>query len=146
MRDSLDAEQASAQQMTSALLERLRQALAADASSRASLQLMAKQLAVSTRTLQRRLSESRTTFRQEVARAKLRSAQRLLIQTDLSVTRIAVSVGFASSQSFARQFSRFAGNSPGRFRVFSVNGGACPAENGASGNARRAGLPQADGR
>ena len=146
MRESPNAEWTSAQPMTSALLERVRNALAADASTCASLEHMAKHLAVSRRTLQRRLSESRTTFRQEVALAKVRSAQRLLIQTDLSVTRIAISVGFASSQSFARQFSRFIGNSPRGFRAFSsVNRRHRGSEeNGASGNAGPGGLAQDD--
>jgi transcriptional regulator GlxA family with amidase domain len=145
MLDSANAEWISAQPGRLALLERLRQALAVDPAMCASIQHMAKHLAVSTRTLQRRLSESRTTFRQEVALAKVRSAQRLLVQTDLSVTRIAIHVGFASSQSFARQFARFTGNSPGRFRGVSAlnrEQAGC-AENGASGNAER-GRPDQD--
>lgn len=77
----------------------------------------AKVLAVSERTLQRRLSESSTTFQDELGQARLRVAERLLLDTDAPLTRIALDVGCASLQHFSAFFRKLTGESPSAWRA-----------------------------
>jgi AraC-like DNA-binding protein len=81
-----------------------------------SLARTARALGVSSRTLQRRLAESGTTFAAEVAAARLRAAERLLIDSDAPLTSIALDVGFSSLQHFSAMFRRHAGASPSSWR------------------------------
>jgi AraC-like DNA-binding protein len=74
-------------------------------------------LGLSERTLQRRLSESGTSFQREVTQARLDEAQRRLAESHDAVTVIAVELGFASSQHFSRLFRRATGMTPSQFRL-----------------------------
>jgi AraC-like DNA-binding protein len=89
------------------LAERLRQIDLADA---------ARALGVSLRTLQRRLGEAGTSFQDELAAARLRAAQRLLLGSDASLTTIAFEVGCASPQHFSQLFRKLTGESPSAWR------------------------------
>lgn len=60
----------------------------------------------STRSLQRHLRASGTTFRQEVDAARVRVAQRLLRDSSASLKRIALEVGCASQKDLGRAFKR----------------------------------------
>lgn len=53
---------------------------------------------------------------QYLVRARLRRAARLLIETQQSVTDVALAAGFADLSNFVRTFHRAAGASPGHFR------------------------------
>ena len=53
---------------------------------------------------------------QYLVRARLRRAARLLIETQQSITTIALDAGFADLSNFVRTFHRAAGASPGHFR------------------------------
>ncbi|MFW5846112.1 MAG: helix-turn-helix transcriptional regulator [Planctomycetota bacterium] len=48
---------------------------------------------------------------------RIEEAQRLLQQTRLSITSIAVELGFPSSQHFATQFKRITGSRPSQFQT-----------------------------
>jgi AraC-like DNA-binding protein len=87
--------------------ERLRDVDLADA---------ARALGVSLRTLQRRLGEAGTSFQDELAAARLRAAQRLLLDSDASLTTIAFEVGCASPQHFSQLFRKLTGESPSTWR------------------------------
>jgi AraC-like DNA-binding protein len=89
------------------LADRLRDVDLADA---------AHALGVSLRTLQRRLGEAGTSFQDELAAARLRAAQRLLLQSDASLTTIAFDVGCASPQHFSQLFRKLTGESPSAWR------------------------------
>jgi AraC-like DNA-binding protein len=78
---------------------------------------VARALALSERTLQRRLKEAGTTFHAEVGRARLRVAERLLLDTDAPLTRIAFDVGCASLQHFSALFRKAKGESPSAWRA-----------------------------
>ena len=52
--------------------------------------------------------------------AKLTEAQKMLTETALSITTIAMELGFASSQHFATQFKIFAKQSPSEYRAGST--------------------------
>ena len=47
---------------------------------------------------------------------RIEAAQRMLLQSNLSVTEIALDTGFADSNYFARQFRRVCGCTPSSFR------------------------------
>ncbi|MDQ8016234.1 MAG: AraC family transcriptional regulator [Bordetella sp.] len=57
-----------------------------------------------------------TTPWQHVLRTRVAEARRLLEATDLSITAIAVAVGFSSPSHFASAFGRHVGASPGAYR------------------------------
>jgi AraC-like DNA-binding protein len=78
----------------------------------------ARRLGVSERTLQRRLHEAGSSFRGELAGARLRVAQNLLLSDPtLDIKAIAAAAGFASTQSFARVFRDATGTSPTEWRT-----------------------------
>lgn len=77
---------------------------------------VARELAVSSRTLQRRLGDEGTTFREVVAVTRRRVAERLLAETDMSVTQIGRRLGFSETAAFSRAFRRWTGSSPAAWR------------------------------
>jgi AraC-like DNA-binding protein len=74
-------------------------------------------LAISARTLQRRLRDAGTTFQREVVEARLRDAERRMLDTLDPLTTIALDCGFGSPQHFSAQFRRARGSSPSAWRV-----------------------------
>lgn len=76
----------------------------------------ARQLGMSERTLQRRLSEADTTFQAELLRAKLTKAKALMLANTHSMTAIALELGFASLQHFSARFAAVNGESPSSWR------------------------------
>ena len=82
----------------------------------ASLTTAAKVLALSERSLQRKLLENGTTFQAEANAARVRVAKRLLRDTDDKLTHVAHEVGCASLASFSALFRRATGETPSAFR------------------------------
>jgi len=76
----------------------------------------ARALGVSERTLQRRLTESGTSFSSELGQARVRAALNLLRESDASLTTIALEVGCASLQHFNALFRSRIGESPSAWR------------------------------
>ncbi len=74
-------------------------------------------LGLSERSLQRRLAAAGTTFRAEVLRARVEHAKRLLVETELKLSAIALQVGCASSQHFSDLFREQVGQSPSAWRA-----------------------------
>jgi AraC-like DNA-binding protein len=81
-----------------------------------SLAETARALALSERSLQRRLHEAGTSFRAEVERARVRAAELLLLDGEMKLEAIARQVGCASSSHFAQLFRRTTGELPNDFR------------------------------
>jgi AraC-like DNA-binding protein len=77
----------------------------------------ARDLGVSTRSLQRALRDAGTSFRAQVEHARMRAAERLLVDTDEKIETVARTVGFARLACFATAFRRVAGESPSQFRA-----------------------------
>jgi AraC-like DNA-binding protein len=73
-------------------------------------------LSMSERSLQRKLAETGTTFQDEIAGARVRVAQRLLLETETPLTVIALEVGCASLQHFSALFRKCTGESPSAWR------------------------------
>jgi AraC-like DNA-binding protein len=82
----------------------------------ATLAAAVRALALSERTLQRRLGDAGTTFQDQLADARIRAAKRMLAETDAPLTAIAYDVGCASLQHFSALFRKRERESPSAFR------------------------------
>ncbi len=76
----------------------------------------AREMGMSERTLQRRLKEAGTSFQAELNAVQVRTAQQLLLETDMKLTAVAVEVGCASLQHFSSLFRKLVGESPSTWR------------------------------
>jgi len=83
----------------------------------ATLATAARALALSPRSLQRRLGEARTSFDRERVRAQVARAQHLMATSELTLTAIASAVGCGSSSSFSDLFRREVGCAPSVWRA-----------------------------
>lgn len=81
-----------------------------------SLRDAATRLAVSERTLHRRLADEGTTLTAVVDAARFRKACHLLAQRRMTVDAIAFAVGFSDPSSFSRAFKRWSGQSAQDYR------------------------------
>ena len=86
-------------------------------------------LALSRRTLKRRLHEVGTSFQKVVIATRITIAQKLLRETDASITQIATDVGFATLQAFSSAFRRETGVSPSGFRAIAQKSQAASTQN-----------------
>jgi transcriptional regulator GlxA family with amidase domain len=77
---------------------------------------VARRLGTSTRTLQRRLSESGTSWRQEVESVRNSAAVRFLRDTDLPVQSVAARLGYTDARALRRAFRRWNGHCPDEYR------------------------------
>lgn len=84
---------------------------------------VATRLAMSGRTLQRRLTEQGLSFQALVDESRRKLAQRLLRKTELSLTEVAFMTGFSEQSALTRAFKRWVGQTPGAFRENARAGG-----------------------
>lgn len=113
--DRLDATLSSVH-ATPPLLRKLRELLAKQLGA-PSVDGIAGALGLSARSLQRRLSELDTAFRDEVNRARVRAAEVLLVDTDRKLDAISREVGCASASHFGALFRQLTGETPSEFRA-----------------------------
>jgi AraC-like DNA-binding protein len=79
---------------------------------------LAADLAMSARTLQRRLADAGHSFQSLVDEARRRLALRLLRQeADASLSEVAFMTGFSDQSAFTRAFKRWTGETPGAYRT-----------------------------
>lgn len=98
-------------------LDLFRTALAsAHADGTATLSAVARRMAVSTRTLQRRLDEHGTSWHNEVETLRRARVTRLLHDTELSVEAIAARSGYADARALRRAVQRWYGTTPAALR------------------------------
>lgn len=86
------------------------------ASGRVSIAVAARDLGVSARTLQRRLSEENTSFQTELSAVRERLARHYLTKTRLSTGEIAFLLGYAEPNSFYRALHDWTGATPDGIR------------------------------
>jgi AraC-like DNA-binding protein len=98
------------------LVRRLQKWLAGGAPRR-SVEEAARALAVSRRSLQRRLAGAGTSFAREVKRAQIERAMQLLETTDKKLGAVAAEVGCRSLASFSEMFAREVGAPPSVWRA-----------------------------
>lgn len=77
-----------------------------------SMQAVCRKLAVSTRTLQRRLQDEGTTFQQTLDTLRDSLAHHYLSNTEMSSAEISFLLGFEDANSFARAFQAWTGKTP----------------------------------
>lgn len=82
-----------------------------------SLDAVARRMRISTRTLQRRLAEHHTTWREEVEAARREVATTLLRDSPLPVAAIAARVGYSDVRTLRRAVHRWHGRSPSALRA-----------------------------
>ncbi|MBV8470325.1 MAG: AraC family transcriptional regulator [Burkholderiaceae bacterium] len=81
--------------------------------------MIASQLCMSERTLQRRLLEENTSFVKLVDETRRELAQRFLAKGDISPTEMSFALGFADPSNFYRACKRWFGHSPAQLRCAS---------------------------
>lgn len=81
------------------------------------LSLIAHEMNMGTRTLQRRLSDEGLSFQSVVDMTRKDLAQRLLRETDYSLAEVAFLTGFAEQSGFTRAFKRWASQTPRSYRL-----------------------------
>ena len=79
---------------------------------RCTQQAVAEALHLSLRSLQRKLAEQHTSFREQLERTRRELADRHLRAGQVSVTEVAYLVGFSDASSFARAYKRWTGQAP----------------------------------
>jgi AraC-like DNA-binding protein len=86
------------------------------AGRRPTIQMVARQLNLSSRTLQRRLAENGVTFQQTLDEARRELARHYLGQSSVELNETAYLLGYEDPSSFFRAFHDWEGTSPGQWR------------------------------
>ena len=100
------------------LLAQVREAIVVElATSSAELSRVAKRLAMSVRTLQRRLEESGTSYQETIDDVRWSMAQALLRDRARSIVDVAFELGYADLKGFYRAFKRWTQATPAEWRA-----------------------------
>jgi len=94
------------------------------AGRRPALQEIARDLGMSTRTLQRKLGESGMTFQQVVEETRRELARHYLFQSTVELNGVAFLLGYEDTNSFFRAFQNWEGTTPGEWRASHSAAGA----------------------
>jgi len=86
------------------------------ASGRPEVALVARDLGMSERTLQRRITDEATTFRALLSDARRELSQQLLADPAIHIDEVTYLLGYHDTTSFYRAFKDWAGVSPGEWR------------------------------
>jgi AraC-like DNA-binding protein len=87
------------------------------AGRRPGIEDVARELRVSSRTLQRRLAEDGATFQQLMQEARRELARHYLLHSSLELNETAYLLGYEDAHSFFRAFHGWEGSSPGAWRA-----------------------------
>jgi AraC-like DNA-binding protein len=88
---------------------------------RPGIQDLARELHLSTRTLQRRLTEEGITFQHLLEEARRELARHYLLHSSLELNQIAYLLGYEDANSLFRAFHQWEGTSPGQWRQLQRN-------------------------
>jgi AraC-like DNA-binding protein len=99
-----------------------REVTSALASGEAQQSLVARRLAMTPRTMQRRLAVEGTSFAEIVEAVRRERAELLLSDMNLTASEVAFLLGFSEPAAFFRAFSRWTGETPQRWRAARRNG------------------------
>ena len=98
------------------LVNEIRQRLKLHPSKNTSLKEMAEQLHLSASTLQRRLRELNTTYKDIKLDVRLLASTKLLLNSEYSIEQISEHLGFSDASSFTKSFKTFSGQTPAVYR------------------------------
>jgi AraC-like DNA-binding protein len=87
------------------------------AGQRPGIQDLARELHVSTRTLQRRLTEQGISFQRLLEEARRELAHHYLLHSSRELNETAYLLGYEDANSFFRAFHQWEGTSPGQWRI-----------------------------
>lgn len=87
------------------------------AGQRPSIQDLARELHLSTRTLQRRLTEQGISFQRLLEEARRELAHHYLLHSSVELSETAYLLGYEDASSFFRAFHHWEGTSPGQWRL-----------------------------
>lgn len=96
------------------------------AGQRPGIQDLARELQLSTRTLQRRLTEEGITFQRLLEEARHELARHYLLHSSLELNQTAYLLGYEDANSFFRAFHHWEGTSPGQWRELQKNSSPTP--------------------
>ena len=101
------------------LVDRLSQMVLRDLNSRTIEQeRFAREMGMSSRTMRRKLTEQGSSFQQVLDECRMRQAVfEFRVRPDLSISQIALRLGYAEHSNFTRAFHRWSGISPQAFRT-----------------------------
>jgi AraC-like DNA-binding protein len=91
---------------------------------KSSIALVARQLGMHERTLNRRLQAEGTTFQRELEAMRYGTAQQLLSETEMTLAQVAAALEYADTSAFSRAFKRWAGVTPAQWRARAARGNA----------------------
>jgi AraC-like DNA-binding protein len=91
------------------------------AGQRPAMEHVARELRLSSRTLQRRLTEEGVTFKQLLEDARRELARHYLLHSSLELNETAYLLGYEDANSFFRAFQHWEGTSPGQWRAVHRN-------------------------
>lgn len=97
------------------------------ASGRSDLEDCAAELCMSSRTLQKRLADQGITFSALAEQTRIDTARQRLTVRSLSISDIALDLGYAEHSCFTRAFKRWTGETPEAFRRRSAAASSSPA-------------------
>ena len=80
------------------------------------IDMVADKLNISTRTLQRKLSDENTNFQLILQDAKFNIAKKLLKQNTLNISEISYTLGYSDIGNFSRSFKKYTGKSPQEYK------------------------------
>ena len=100
------------------------------AGRRPGIQDVAKELRLSSRTLQRRLTEHGVTFQRLLEDARRELARHYLLHSSLELNETAYLLGYEDANSFFRAFHHWEGISPGQWRLIQKNSPRVPRAQG----------------
>jgi AraC-like DNA-binding protein len=98
------------------------------AGRRPGIEDVARELRLSSRTLQRRLGEEHATFQQLMQEARRELARHYLLHSSLELNETAYLLGYEDAHSFFRAFHHWEGRSPGDWRARQRNAIPFPAD------------------
>ena len=93
------------------------------AGQRPAVEQVARELRLSTRTLQRRLTKDGVTFQQLMEQARRELARHYLLRSSLELNETAYLLGYEDANSFFRAFHEWEGTSPGQWRSLHLASG-----------------------
>jgi AraC-like DNA-binding protein len=102
------------------------------AGQRPGIQDLARELHLSTRTLQRRLTEQGITFQRLLDEARRELARHYLLHSSRELNETAYLLGYEDANSFFRAFHQWEGISPGQWRLLQKNSNPAQAGVGAA--------------
>jgi AraC-like DNA-binding protein len=91
------------------------------AGQRPGIDNLARELHLSTRTLQRRLTEQGITFQRLLEEARRELARHYLLHSSLELNETAYLLGYEDANSFFRAFHQWEGTSPGQWKTSHAN-------------------------